>query len=339
MVDSFSCTGQHLQQVQTLSASPWQRRVFEFQALRASSVCLDSLLSGLGLVMRQLPRAEVSLGDARKETEPATFAGESMFGQLSPASRALEASEFQELLRPACDACGTLGSKRKVRSNNSSEPESPWRFGDTLVFSAGREDLKGPGVRFRLVAHSDVRVGPLQMDLLKSSDLGGCRLDLRKQVLPLCQPIKIPPAASNTVVDSFSQAAVNQQLWETPVQVLNLMDADGAETGARLAVIFCVNSEPRALLHLGEGSETPLADILAGPLRLLVQQESALSSGPIQDSVWSKAGSSQATAHPQREALPPTRHRQEEPSPEPDIEGSQGYVAAVADDKPRGWQP
>merc|ERR1712014_186313 len=132
-------------------------------------------------------------------------------------------------------------------------------------------------------------------------------------------------------------------MGETPVQVLSLMDADGADTSARLAVIFCVNFDPETLLHVGEGSERPLADMLAGPLRLLVQQESALSSRPIMDSVWSEAAVSQAAAPPQREALPPAKHRQEEPSPEPETEGSPGHSAAspypVSDNLPRGWQP
>ena len=77
-----------------------------------------------GLVSRLRPRLEVSLASVHKTTE---------LGDFTPNDGGL----FNEC---------------------------PWRFGDTLTFTARLSDVLGPGLTLRLRAEKDFHLGPLQLD-------------------------------------------------------------------------------------------------------------------------------------------------------------------------------
>jgi len=110
--------------------------------------------------------------------------------------------------------------------------EDAWCFDDVLTFTLTVEDLLGPGMRLRVQAHSDVQLGPLQLNLAGTRDLGECHVDVRSFVLPQC-------------------TLRNGPHWETSPLVLALPHVLGQVPG-HVVVAFCVNEDPRMLLRVAD---------------------------------------------------------------------------------------
>lgn len=263
-------------------------------SVRVLSAAIPALCSP-GLLMRQRPRAEVTLGNAHKETEPAEFST-----CESAASRAASGNNA---------GSSTKADEREPGEGRpSAGVECPWRFGDTLTFVAGLADVMGPGLKLRLTAHTDLRLGPLQVELARQKDLGGCIIDLRRRVLPACvHTRRCDPDGSGGVAGPDG----SHTLWETPVLLLALTPSAPVSEGdisqgsscapAHVALTFGVSSNPEVLTKLAADAERPLAEKVVSPfvspLKQLVHEPSLCSK-------------TSASRHSEREARS-TTHTQE----------------------------
>lgn len=227
----------------------------ETAAFRLSVRVLSASVPALaepGLFHRQRPRAEVSLRESRKETEFAEFA--SGYGT----NRRLRVQGLA--------ACGEAAPSAATAAF-----DCPWHFGDTLVFTACLADVRGPGLRLRLRSHSDIRLGPVQLELARIGDLGSCMVDLRRKVLPACIPERQCGGRGLGARRGDAGGGGDYQVWESPVLVIPLVNDSGV--AAHVAVTFGVTSDPELLLRLASDAERPLAEKMVRPLRLLVEDQ------------------------------------------------------------------
>lgn len=183
-------------------------------------------LSAPGVWSSQRPKLEVSLGSTKKDTEFADY------------------------------VTSSAGGKVGINSN-----ECPWRFEDTLTFVAHVPgDLLGDGLRLRLRAHSDFRLGPLQLELSRAQELGEAMIDLRRRVLPACVKGRQRTGASGLV-------------WESPALLFPLLhvkgglvpqgDELGSCASAHVALAFSVSSDPEACLALADLAAKPFSERVA----------------------------------------------------------------------------
>jgi len=202
-------------------------------SVRILSACVPKLAAGPGLLVRQRPRAEVSLSESSKETELAQFSGSSSSSQQRSPDWA-------------------------VQGGAAASVDCPWSFGDTLVFSACLADVHGPGLKVRLKSQSDVSLGPMRLELAQLEDIGSCRLDLRRWVLPACLPERLCSLDGLKRSSGGKVAATGCRIWESPVLVIPLANDIGI--AAHLALEFGVTADPAMLLRLARNSELPLAE-------------------------------------------------------------------------------
>eukprot|EP00927_Polykrikos_kofoidii_P059440 TRINITY_DN54593_c0_g1_i1.p1 TRINITY_DN54593_c0_g1~~TRINITY_DN54593_c0_g1_i1.p1 ORF type:complete len:574 (+),score=90.99 TRINITY_DN54593_c0_g1_i1:197-1918(+) len=246
----------------------FRRAVAEADSFKLSVRILSASIPSLsapGLLKRERPRVEVKLGNTRKITEPGDFAQDRS-----------GSSSFPSILKEN----GEIGS-------NDTCPPCPWQFGDTLTFAAQVSDVAGQGLCIWLRSASEVRLGPVQVDLAAGRELAACSVDLRHRVLPACvrrrtcdvdsfaSQVFVPGSGCGPCAPSSNISA--QSVWESPVLVLPLAhvsELPGAvgQAAAHVTVVFNVNSDPKALLSAADVAARPLADKVVGPLRRLVQE-------------------------------------------------------------------
>eukprot|EP00928_Gymnodinium_smaydae_P022898 TRINITY_DN19091_c0_g1_i1.p1 TRINITY_DN19091_c0_g1~~TRINITY_DN19091_c0_g1_i1.p1 ORF type:complete len:468 (+),score=91.30 TRINITY_DN19091_c0_g1_i1:171-1574(+) len=191
--------------------------------------CAAPALPEPGVWSRQRPRLEVGLGDVQKDTEFADFVGK---GASSPSS---------------AGACAR---------------ECPWRFGDSLTFVAGVQDVLGPGLRLRLRGYSDVSLGPLQLQLTGVSELGEAAVDLRQRVLPACVGRGRGGARSAEGVTSFESPVLLLPLLHTRGGVVSA-DHDLGKATAHVAMVFSLNVDPETILAEVHAQTRQIGDVLA----------------------------------------------------------------------------
>lgn len=195
-------------------------------------------LSEPGIVARSQPRLEVLLGTSRKESEVADFFS----------SKAVEGVA-------SCNNCNTDTNDDLAKAAIC---ECPWRFGDTLTFSAQLQDLTGVGLRLRLSARSDVSLGPLQLQMPQVHELGEAVLNLRRQVLPACEPI---------ACQGGSFGGSGRPEWKTPCLVVPLTRVRDMAVGVvgRVVVSISVNAEPKSLMKFANELDAPLVSKMVQP--------------------------------------------------------------------------
>lgn len=268
-----------------------------------------------GHLMKLQPRLGVAFAGVLKETEIADFVSASD-PVLFPGRSTLEDSKWEDqaasptrktkhrhsgnlftVSEPTCGVTLPFGmspasSVDVVSSTPASEKKSglgclgdagrisgPWRFGDTLTFSGHVCDLLAGGLRLRLCAHNDVRLGPWHVELPSPQEFGEATIDLRRRVLPACAPLattRIIHGSSvhdQIVIDGvggFSnklEAGERPPWWETPVLMVPLTHVsdnphNGVEVAivARVALSFSINIDPEKLLHEVDYAERSLVD-------------------------------------------------------------------------------
>lgn len=131
---------------------------------------------------------------------------------------------------------------RKDRRDGVCADECPWRFGDTLTFTARVEDILGKGLRLRLRVRRDVIIGPFEFTL-RSEDVAEGGVDFRRRVLPAC------------VEDR--RGIGGRRSWGSPVLLVPLFHVQGGrygagaalgEAAAHAAVAFSIDTDPEAIL-------------------------------------------------------------------------------------------
>jgi len=202
-------------------------------SVRILSASVPKLAAGPGLLVRQRPQAEVSLSESSKETELAQFSGSSSSSQQHSPDWALQGGA-------------------------AASADCPWSFGDTLVFTACLADVHGPGLKVRLRSQSDIVFGPMRLEIAQLEDIGSCRLDLRRWVLPACMPERLCGLDGLKRSSGGKVAATGCRIWESPVLVIPLADDKGI--AAHVALEFGVTADPAMLLRLARDSERPLAE-------------------------------------------------------------------------------
>ncbi|CAK0899043.1 unnamed protein product [Prorocentrum cordatum] len=119
---------------------------------------------------------------------------------------------------------------------------------DTLTFALRSSDIVGTGLRLRLRARTEVRLGPLLVEG-GVSDIGEVAVDLRHRALPAC-------------VDG-RRGADGGVTWSSPVIVAPLAHVRGGTCGAsapagqpvaHVALRFSVNEDPEEVLAAAEAS-------------------------------------------------------------------------------------
>mmetsp|Transcript_107095 Transcript_107095/g.301395 ORF Transcript_107095/g.301395 Transcript_107095/m.301395 type:complete len:513 (+) Transcript_107095:67-1605(+) len=259
-------------------------------------------LSAPGLLMRQRPRAEVALGLVEKETELAEFlqssggnAGGASGGRVGTKQSSAAACGGAVAYGGSCGSrCGEAGCcrcKSSLRHDDSGQGiagdddvECPWRFGDTLIFTARLSDLLGPGLRLRLRGHSDLCVGPLQLELPASRAvlLGETVVNLRKRVLPACVQMRpCDPGGTGARICANS----NNCVWESPVLAIPLANVLGGshsddpvdgQLAAHLVVAFGLTTDPQLLLKVADDANRPLVERVVEPLKQCVPEPAAV---------------------------------------------------------------
>jgi len=246
-----------------------------------------------GLVARPQLRLEVVLGQSRKETEAAVFAGTGgSEGAGGAAASALSSAGGAMASGWGAFSCSSGGddSRRSFADSELDEQEeqeepSPWRFDDTLTFAAGLSDILGEGLRFRLAARSDMCLGPLQVRMPRVQDLGEAVLELRHGILAVCRPEPGAPPGSGLSSSSSASASASasastsrRRLWQTPVLVVPLRRAcsDGAAAAqvpvvSRISLTCSVNCDPSLLLRKAEQAERSLVDKVVDPCVRCIQ--------------------------------------------------------------------
>ena len=116
----------------------------------------------------------------------------------------------------------------------------PWRFGDTLTFTARLSDVLRPGLTLRLRAEKDFHLGPLQLNFSKVAEVGIAGVDLRRCALPACV---------------CSPCSSEDSRWESPPIVVPLyhvrggLRAEGQALGqpvGHVTLSFTVDQDPEA---------------------------------------------------------------------------------------------
>lgn len=224
-----------------------RRAVDEAASFRLSVRVLSASIPALpapGLLVRQLPRVEAALGAMVKETEPGQFTS----GQPS-------ASDL--------DACSKFfGRPEGV--------DCPWRFGDALTFTVRLADLRGPGLRLQLRTQSDIRMGPVQLELANYRNLGACQVDLRHKVLPACVLQRSCEPDGAGLGRGLAADCSSFQVWESPALVLACRRDDG-HVVAHIAASFAITAHPDHLEMAISQAERPLAAKVVNPLMHLLQ--------------------------------------------------------------------
>ncbi|CAJ1370511.1 unnamed protein product [Effrenium voratum] len=136
------------------------------------------------------------------------------------------ADDFWSRQRPQLIA--TLGTCEKRTEPAVFDPGSDcnWRFGDKLTFALRLRDL-GCGLRLRLQGKRDFRLGPWQVELAQSADLGEGLLDLQK-ALQQCR-----------------KSAESE--WESPLLHIPLLNLQGSEEFAVFALVVLEGDLPTLL--------------------------------------------------------------------------------------------
>merc|ERR1719468_158168 len=214
-----------------LSAVDAERRSFKL-AVHVHAAAVSELFQP-GLLLRPRPQVQLHLGCIQKETEVADF--------FDPSS---------------ASACKTAGKEAATPIGAEAElTDCDWRFGDTVMFVAGLADILGGGLRLQLLARTELQVGPVQLQLPHAHDLGEAVLDLRRQVLPACEP--------SLVAGTAGFGGSGHPEWTTPALSIPLARMDD---GARLAVVtrlvlsFSVNADPSVLLRETGRVEKPFME-------------------------------------------------------------------------------
>lgn len=195
--------------------------------------------------------------------------------------------------RAAQDGTRNNDARSTPHAENSEEcAVGPWRFGDTLTFSASVCDLRKGGLRLRLGAASGVQLGPWQVDMPRLQELGEAVLDVQRFVLPACAPVTpiVPRSSPRSPVrwEGDADAGAGRTIriegaghggslkvgerppwWETPVLVVPLtMVSDSPHSGAELSVVarlalsFSVNMDPEVLMREADAVERPLVETI-----------------------------------------------------------------------------
>lgn len=136
-----ACSSAYLPNVQFATKGEYRFKVY----VRIISASIPALGSG-GVLTKERPYFEVSLGASSKETE---------------------VGEFRR------DKVGSCYNRY-------------WSFDETLMFNASIDDILDEGVALTLLTNSDVRLGPFQVTFADSRELGLCIVNLRRHVLPKC---------------------------------------------------------------------------------------------------------------------------------------------------------
>jgi len=182
-------------------------------------------VSAPGVLSRQRPRLEASLGATRKGTELADFAAD----DDSP--------------HPDIGACAR---------------ECPWRFGDTLTFAACLADVLGPGLRLQMRAQSDIQIGPVQLEFSCTADLGEASVDLRRRVLPACVENR---RGACDLDSTWESPLVLAPLFH--VRGGKCVAGHGiGEAVAHVALVFSVDQNPESILDAADWETRTVADTL-----------------------------------------------------------------------------
>ncbi|CAE7941057.1 cbh2 [Symbiodinium sp. KB8] len=226
-----------------------RRATDERNACRLFVRLLGASIPGLaepGLLMREHPCVEVAFGDTVKESEPAEYVsvGTPTFGP----------------------------SARKPGLVPTALQDCEWHFGDTMVFTVQLPELTSCGLSLRVRTRSDMRLGPLQLDLARPSQVGCCTLDMRRRILPACSNPKVAQVASKGVKDDATAHAASQEIWESEQMCLPLVTADGADEGAWLLVSFALSANPQSLEKLASRADRTLVERVSESVSQLGQQ-------------------------------------------------------------------
>jgi len=212
-------------------------------SVRVIAASVPGLSEG-GLLTRERPRVAAVLGGVRKETE---------YGDCDS-----DADSIHEKIDSALPPCD-------------------WYFGETLTFAANVADvMNGQAVQLWLYSHSDVRLGPFQVNLTSSRDIGVCSIDVFKQILPEC-------VTPNRGGDS-GRAGDNSRaplVWESPVLPFAVTHVGGSsgskgsefvigQAAGHVLATFSVNVDPQVLLKYAEASTRPLVDRVADPFKQMI---------------------------------------------------------------------
>lgn len=248
------------------------------------TVCIVSasipVLEAPGLVVRKHPRVDVSVGQVQKETNLAEFANAVYDHDIACG---VDLSFFSFHFMHA-----HINGADKRHDCGFESAEHPWRFGDTLTLVLNLEDLLGQGLRLRLRATTDIRLGPLQLELARTCELGECIMNLREHVLPAC--IHSESCEQDGWGDSVRTDTTNQ-VWKSPVvlipiSLMNNKECSGISSTSRghavadsfhyenahvvsahIALSFGVTKEPDMLIKLADKAERSLTEKLASPLK------------------------------------------------------------------------
>lgn len=257
------------------------------------SASIPRLSESSRLFSRERPRIEVVLGKARKETELGDFCGGST-ASGNEAQSAVFSGSFAKLLGEAVgmDSDSRLSPKTSTSNTqvgiggaaedtDADMASFPWRFGDTLTFTATIADLLGPGLQVWLRTNSDWHVGPLQLTFARPADIGVCSVDMRKRVLPACTLKRNPGGDFARGSPSSGGGGEIGELWETPAMSLSLTHVgneglEGAyvlgEAAAEVIAIFGVNTDPAALVKAADEATKPFLQRVACPVIQWVQE-------------------------------------------------------------------
>ncbi|OLP79816.1 Branched-chain-amino-acid aminotransferase [Symbiodinium microadriaticum] len=213
-------TGQGLQ---TCHASLPQCSLGEQDRARLLVRCHGAQIPSLpapGVLSRQRPQLSIRLGATERQTGPGDF---------------MESDKLYGM------------------------PECNWRFGDVMTFLVTFDDvLREGGLRFSLLAKTDFRFGPLQMELAQTVELGAGALDLKNALLT-CAPVqsRSPFAGPATA-----------RCWDSPVLRIDLIQMQSAcplDIAATAFVSVTYFGDPSSLLQKAEKADKPLLKRIAGP--------------------------------------------------------------------------
>lgn len=212
-----------------------------------------------GLLSKPRPQLEVVLGKVQKETEVADF----VQGSAEPSLASLKDE----------DACRRWAPRKGNEAPDV--PQCNWQFGDTLTFSVRTKDVQGGGLRLRLGSRTDLCLGPIQVNLPNSHDLGEGMLDLREKVLPECRR---QPSSSSSVLDQATKgsqtnlakgsAQPGQSWWQTQPQVVSLTRVWSDRplaTVSRVVLSVSINADPDEILREVARAEMPLVKKVVDP--------------------------------------------------------------------------
>lgn len=239
------------------------RAVDEGDTFRLCVQVLSASIPGLadpGFLTRERPRLEVVLGGVRKQTE---------FGDLKNAggstARSSSSASFGRM--------ETSFGRMEAELNGCVEGDASafrWRFGDTITFTASLADVLGPGLQLWLRTESDIRFGPIQVNLAQVRDIGMCNVDLRRLVLPACALRSHQDNVENQIPDH----------WDTPMLMFSLTHVIGSGSDVQalgqaagcVALVFGIDTDPNRLLRAADEATRPLVDRVAAPLKQWIQK-------------------------------------------------------------------